>query len=255
MAEIGGGSKVQMERIVAIVDKVKTGVFPNCNSLATDLEVSAKTIQRDISFIRDRLGYPIEYDQIKHGYSFTDKIGDISHFDVKVEDLAALFIARHTMRSLRGSQLANAMQPAFVKIAKMLDGKISLTHTDIDQVFTSPDVGVVQADLELFGKITEAILVKKKINFSYQKMGDSSTMRRSVHPYKAQELNGGWYLVGYDEDRDARRTFAMQRMQDFEMTDQQFERDMACHADYREYYRGYRYRGWRSSAAFHGGFP
>ena len=34
------------------------GDFPNCRKLSDELEVSAKTIQRDIDFMRDRLGHP-----------------------------------------------------------------------------------------------------------------------------------------------------------------------------------------------------
>ena len=40
------------------------GGFPNCSKLARELEVSTKTIQRDIEFMRDRLGLPIQYDQM-----------------------------------------------------------------------------------------------------------------------------------------------------------------------------------------------
>jgi len=41
-------------------EKLRAGAFPNCRKLADELEVSTKTIQRDIDFMRDRLGLPIE---------------------------------------------------------------------------------------------------------------------------------------------------------------------------------------------------
>ena len=43
--------------------QLQARAFPNCRKLAAELEVSSKTIQRDIDFMRDRLGLPIEYDQ------------------------------------------------------------------------------------------------------------------------------------------------------------------------------------------------
>ena len=44
------------------------GGFPNCSELARELEVSTKTIQRDIEFMQDRLNMPIEYDQAHFGF-------------------------------------------------------------------------------------------------------------------------------------------------------------------------------------------
>ena len=39
---------------------LKARRFPNCQKIAAELEVSAKTIQRDIDFMRYRLGLPID---------------------------------------------------------------------------------------------------------------------------------------------------------------------------------------------------
>ena len=48
--------------------------FPNCRKLAHELEVSAKTIQRDIEFMRYQLGLPIEYDQLHFGFVYTEPV-------------------------------------------------------------------------------------------------------------------------------------------------------------------------------------
>ena len=37
-------------------ERLRAGTFPNYRKLADELEVSTKTIQRDIDFMRDRLG-------------------------------------------------------------------------------------------------------------------------------------------------------------------------------------------------------
>ncbi len=57
--------------------KLIAGDFPNCSKLSKELEVSAKTIQRDIDFMRDRLGLPIEYDQLHFGFVYTEPV---THF-------------------------------------------------------------------------------------------------------------------------------------------------------------------------------
>ena len=42
--------------------------FPNCRKIATELKVSTKTVQRDLNFMRDQMGLPIEYDKTSFGY-------------------------------------------------------------------------------------------------------------------------------------------------------------------------------------------
>jgi predicted DNA-binding transcriptional regulator YafY len=44
--------------------------YPNCRKLAEEFEVSAKTVQRDVSFMRDRMGLPIEYDKARFGFRY-----------------------------------------------------------------------------------------------------------------------------------------------------------------------------------------
>ena len=51
-------SRPPFERMLRLHDRIKAGTYPNCRKLADELEVSAKTIQRDIDFMRDRLGLP-----------------------------------------------------------------------------------------------------------------------------------------------------------------------------------------------------
>ena len=61
------------ERIKAIHSLLASGRYPNCAKVAERFEVSPKTIQRDIDFMRDRLNLPIEYSATRRGYHYADK--------------------------------------------------------------------------------------------------------------------------------------------------------------------------------------
>jgi len=67
-------SRPPLERMMRLHEKLRAGAFPNCRKLADELEVSTKTIQRDIDFMRDRLGLPIEYDQLHFGSVYTEPV-------------------------------------------------------------------------------------------------------------------------------------------------------------------------------------
>jgi hypothetical protein len=70
MIPIGATSRPPLERMTRVHEELKGKRFPNCKSLSAALEVSVKTIQRDIDFMRDRLGLPIDYDQRRFGYFY-----------------------------------------------------------------------------------------------------------------------------------------------------------------------------------------
>jgi predicted DNA-binding transcriptional regulator YafY len=48
--------------------------YPNCRKMAEEFEVSAKTIQRDVNFMRDQMGLPIEYDKERFGFHYTSPV-------------------------------------------------------------------------------------------------------------------------------------------------------------------------------------
>ena len=48
--------------MLRIHQALQAGGFPNASKLAREIEVSTKTIHRDIEFMRDRLNLPIEFD-------------------------------------------------------------------------------------------------------------------------------------------------------------------------------------------------
>jgi len=60
--------RAPVERIFKIIQMVKKGGKLNASIIAQRFEVDRKTIQRDITFIRDRLLIPITYNPQKHSF-------------------------------------------------------------------------------------------------------------------------------------------------------------------------------------------
>jgi len=64
-------SRPPLERMQRLHEMLSAGRYPNCRRMAAKLEVSTKTIQRDLDFMRDRLQLPIEYDGTLYGYRYS----------------------------------------------------------------------------------------------------------------------------------------------------------------------------------------
>ncbi len=57
-------------RMNEVVRRIAQGKFPNCRTLATEIEVTAKTIHRDIECLRDSFGHDIRYHPQRYGFYY-----------------------------------------------------------------------------------------------------------------------------------------------------------------------------------------
>ena len=219
-----GGGRTATVRMMNIFDSVKNGSFPNCRKLAEQFEVKPKTIQRDITYMRDQMGIELHYNQQLHGYELLGELEEFPLVDLQVEDLAALFLARSAMGGIQGTKLAESLKPAFERLSKQLEGKVSLRWNDLDEAFAIKKNAVIEADLTLFGKLAEAVLKQNEVSFKYRGIKAVVSTHRRIQPYHVGEISGGWYVIGYDLSRSGLRTFALQRMTGMKILKTWFER-------------------------------
>ncbi|MEP6670202.1 MAG: WYL domain-containing transcriptional regulator [Chthoniobacter sp.] len=200
------------------------GDFPNCRKLADELEVSTKTIQRDIDFMRDRLGLPIEYDQLHFGFIYTETVTHFPSVEVSEGEIVALFVAQKALEQYRGTSFEKPLRTAFGKITEGLKDRIGFQWGDVDSAISFRGIGTSVADLELFETVSRAVLDSHEVEFEYKKLGSSRHETRRVQPYHLGCVENQWYLFGFDLVRRQIRTFALPRMRKLRDTRSGFRR-------------------------------
>ena len=63
--------KVKLSRIARIDEELRSGKYPNSEALAAKMEVTPRTILRDIEYLKDYYDAPIEYDYKKRGFYYS----------------------------------------------------------------------------------------------------------------------------------------------------------------------------------------
>jgi predicted DNA-binding transcriptional regulator YafY len=96
----GRSARLPMYRIIQIHELLKEGKFPNCQALSDDFEVSYKTVQRDIDFMRDQLQLPIEYDSARRGFIYTKEVNNLPMVALKEGEVVALLVAQKAVQEL-----------------------------------------------------------------------------------------------------------------------------------------------------------
>ena len=210
--------------MLRIHQALKAGQYPNASSLARDLEVSSKSVHRDLEFMRDRLGLPIEYDATRFGYWYTEEVESFPTIQFTEGELFALVVAEKALQQYRGTSFEQPLLSALRKMQESLPDTISLSLNDIDQTISFRTRAEPILDLATFDALAKATAARQQLRLSYRKPGQHEPEQRVVDPYHLANINGEWFLFAFDHLRKDIRTFVPARIKAIERTGQTFER-------------------------------
>ena len=219
-----GLTRPPMERMWRIHQEVSGGGFPNCQGLSLDLEVSAKTVMRDVEFMRDRLGLPLEYDAVKHGFHYSAPVRDFPVMKVSQGEVAALLLAQKSLEQFRGTTFERPLAAAFRKLSHSLGGDMEIAWHELEQALSVRSSGAGLADMQVFDALAKAVMDGAEVSFAYHKLAGDKSEQRTVQPYHLGCIENQWYLFAHDGDRGAVRTFALPRIRAVERTGAKFRR-------------------------------
>ncbi len=218
------GSRPPLERMLRIHQAIRAGRFPNGSKLARELEVSSKSIHRDLDFMRDRLGLPLEYDPQRFGYYYTEEVSSFPTLQITEGELFSLVVAEKAVQQYRGTSFEKPLLSALQKLASAMPDTISLSLSDWDHTISFRTSVESLVDLEIFDKLAKAAAGSKQLRLVYRKPGQKHGEERVVDPYHLANINGEWFLFAYDYLRRDLRTFAPARIVSVAFTGKVFQR-------------------------------
>src|SRR5688572_28989209 len=219
-----GFSRPPLERMMRLHAALKARRFPNCQKIGAELEVSAKTIQRDIDFMRYRLGLPIDYHPREFGFYYTEPVTAFPNIEVSEGEIAALLVAQKALAQYEGTPFERPLQSAFRKLTDGLKDRVSFSWSDLEDAISFRSAGASVADIELFEIVSKGVLRSVELEFEYRKLNSAGYEQRRVRPYHLGCLENQWYLFAEDLQRRQLRTFALPRMRKVRLTTKGFRR-------------------------------
>ena len=208
--------KTGLPRIYRIEKEIASGKFPNSDDLARLLETSISTISRDIEFMRDQLGAPIEYDALNRGYYFTEKTFRLPASFTNAEDLLALCMAKSIFSLYRDTPLYDASRQLLESITTPIaaDG----SNDWLENRIIVPPIASAKVKFEIWDIIIEGLKGNRVVTFDYKGTWDDDYKKRKVHPYQLLFDSGVWYLYGFAEERKDARIFSLSRIKNAQLT-------------------------------------
>ncbi len=203
---------------------ISSGKHPNATTLARDMEVTTKTIQRDLEFMRDRMGLPVEYVPIKNGYMYTEKVDAFPTLQITEGELFAMLVAEKALQQYRGTPFEKRLVGAFRKLSESLPETVSVNLADWEQTISFRTTAEPMVHLPILDAVAQAMQRRRQLKLTYRKPGSPKADERIVDPYHLANVNGDWYLFAYDHLRKDLRTFVPARIVSAEPTGVTFKR-------------------------------
>lgn len=194
------------DRLFQIVQYLRGGRLVTARRLAERLEVSERTIYRDIADLM-ATGVPIDGEA---GVGYVMRSGfDLPPLMFTREEIVALVAGARLVRGWGGLQMARAAEEALVKIEAVLPeaARASVAGTSIH----APAFGLPDAVRALIDDIEAAIAAREILAFTYHDEAGAAT-RRDVHPLGLSYWGKVWTLLAWCELRADFRMFRLDRM-------------------------------------------
>ena len=212
--------------------------------LARRLEVSPRTLRRDVESLQD-LGYPITTTRGTGGGYQLAPGGSLPPLVLNEDEAAAVVIALKDAATGSHPTEASAAVTALAKIVQVLPAKIRRRIDSLQRMATLPGPYGTPATVDTTVLTTFALAARdhETVIFDYTDSKGASTSRR-VHPHHVVSLDQRLYLIAHDLDRADWRVFRIDRASNPQRTRQTFTPKPLPADDPAEYVRSRLYEAW-----------
>ncbi|MBO1752058.1 WYL domain-containing protein [Actinotalea sp. BY-33] len=181
--------------------------------LADRLEVSDRTVRRDVDRLRE-MGYPVTSTRGREGGYRLEAGATLPPLLFDDEQAVALAVALRTAAGT-GADVEEAATRALATVRQLLPARLR-HRVDALDVRAVPGAAVADpVDPDVLTAVSAAIRAHEVLRFDYRSPGGQraeSRGPRRAEPHHLVTRAGHWYLVAWDLDVDDWRTFRLDRL-------------------------------------------
>ena len=209
----------QTERIHQIVHLLETSRHPvSIGRFLDELEISRATFKRDIEYLRDRLGAPIEWQPGEagagRGYVLREDHGEsaggygIRGLWFNQSEIHALLTMHQLASSMEPGLISAQSQALLTRITHLL-GTANDDPRDVLSYLRVLHSATRRKSSDWFQTIGRATLRRRRLTIRYYTRSRDESTTRTVSPQRLLHYRENWYLLAWCHKVDGLRLFAL----------------------------------------------
>jgi len=200
-------------RILRLLSLLQTYRHWAGDELSDRLGVSPRTVRRDVDRLRE-LGYPVDTSRGTGGGYQLSAGTRIPPLLLDDDEAVAIAVGLRTAAGGGVTGIEETSLQALAKLQQVLPAKLrrrvdALAEATETTVFTGRQQPTVPADVLV--AVAQACRGQEQLRFGYE-AADGTESSRLVEPHRLVARGRRWYLVAWDLNRDAWRTFRLDRL-------------------------------------------
>ncbi len=202
-------------RMLRLLSLLQTHRYWPGGELADRLDVSSRTLRRDIDRLRD-LGYDVDAVRgVAGGYQLRAG-ATLPPLLLEDEEAVAIAVGLRTAAASAVDGAEDSLQ-ALTKVVGLMPPRLRRRMDALQSATVAAPSYGPSVDAMTLTTIAQGCRDDETLRFGYTAREGEAT-RRHVEPHRLVSLGRRWYLVAYDRDRQDWRSFRVDRMDKPELT-------------------------------------
>ncbi|RJX31248.1 MAG: transcriptional regulator [Desulfurivibrio sp.] len=204
--------RLKYERFCWFHGRIKAGCHPNAARLAEEYEISRRTAQRDIDFMRDHLGAPLAFDRRRRGYFYTDDSFELPGYWFSETNILALALAIRLASTIPDHSFKDDLCRLIGRVLGVVGKKKESCLEEVGERVSVKNIEYSQVDDWCFRQAVQALFDDSSLRITYRSPHSGKTSTRHVRPLHLMHYMGSWHLLAWCAASGAIRDFALSRI-------------------------------------------
>ncbi|UOD50960.1 helix-turn-helix transcriptional regulator [Orrella daihaiensis] len=182
--------------------------------LCEALEVSRATVCRDLDYLRDRLGVPVNWDSASRSYRLEGFEGQVDGHELpgvwfSEREIHALLTIIELMSQLEPEGLLSPrIAPFRERLEQLLEQGTGSAVEALNRIRIIP-MGQRQVSSDHFQLIAHGLLKRRRLHIAYYGRQSDVIVSRDISPQRLVYYRDNWYLDAYCHLREGLRSFSI----------------------------------------------
>ena len=208
-------------RLLRVITLLQGGRYPSADDLARELEVSRRTVFRDLNVL-EMAHIPYFFDEIRGGYRINSNFF-LPPVNLTLSEALSLLTLAHQVVGEQGLAVLGEAARAAAKLEGVLPAAIrDECGSFLEAVRVDLARHVLHDQAGVYERMQQAILNRRCVRCTYKAVSSEGQIDTTLAPYRLWFAERAWYVVGHSSAHDEIRVFKLIRFQTVKPTDKPF---------------------------------